>query len=200
MTNSSESQQTPGAQAPNSPSSEETAALVALLARTKLTRRPRGSGADGRQSPGALPGHDRHHDKAEARHDRAESTGDDTRGTRGRHPRHGGPALMRMLAALADSPEPLTVSEIAEHIGVDQPRASRLVQQAVAHEQVAREADPADARRTRVALAAAGREAVERVRASQRAEAAVALGALTSAERSTLIALLGKLADAWPRH
>src|SRR5262245_3291 len=45
--------------------------------------------------------------------------------------RFGGPARLRLLDALAAASGPLTVGEIAEAIGVDQPRASRLVQQSV---------------------------------------------------------------------
>ena len=46
--------------------------------------------------------------------------------------RHGGaPAVLRMLDALAQASEPLSVSGLADAIGVDQPRASRLVQQGV---------------------------------------------------------------------
>ena len=66
--------------------------------------------------------------------------------------RFGGPARMRMLEALAAASAPLSVSDLGAAIGVDQPRASRLVQQGVAHGFVRREADPDDARRTRIAL------------------------------------------------
>ena len=45
--------------------------------------------------------------------------------------RIGGPARMRMLEALAAASAPLSVSALGEAIGVDQPRASRLVQQGV---------------------------------------------------------------------
>ena len=59
---------------------------------------------------------------------------------------------MRLLDALAAASHPLSVSEVGDAIGVDQPRASRLIQQAVELGLVRREADPDDARRTRVAL------------------------------------------------
>lgn len=105
---------------------------------------------------------------------------------------------MRMLGVLAHSPEPLSVSELAEHIGVDQPRASRLVQQAVALGHAEREADPADARRTRVRLTESGEQLVHGVRNQQRDEASTALEALDANERSELLRLIGKLANAWP--
>src|SRR5688572_10146360 len=66
--------------------------------------------------------------------------------------RHGAPALIRMVEALAAASDPLSVSGLAEAIGVDQPRASRLVQQGVDRGWVRREADPDDARRTRIAI------------------------------------------------
>ena len=66
--------------------------------------------------------------------------------------RMGGPARLRMLEALAAASHPLSVSEVGDATGVDQPRASRLIQQAVDLGFVRREADPDDARRTRIAL------------------------------------------------
>ncbi|GAA2826887.1 hypothetical protein GCM10010471_05490 [Leucobacter komagatae] len=90
------------------------------------------------------------------------------------------------------------MSELAEHIGVDQPRASRLVQQAVALGHAERQADPADARRTRVRLTESGEQLVHGVRNRQRDEASTALEALDSNERSELLRLIRKLADAWP--
>ncbi len=120
------------------------------------------------------------------------------RGHPGSGGRLGGPARMRLLEALASAPGPLAVGEIADAVGVDQPRASRLVQQAVEMGLVAREADPEDARRTRVALTDAGREAVRGVRGERRESVAAALESFTDDERRELARLLGKLADGWP--
>lgn len=119
-------------------------------------------------------------------------------GPRGRGSRTGGAALLRLLGTLAHSPEPLSISELAERIGVDQPRASRLVQQAVAHGHAVREADPADARRSRVRITEQGERFVHGVRGRQRDEASTALAALSEGERADLLRLLAKLADAWP--
>lgn len=112
--------------------------------------------------------------------------------------RFGGPARLRMLDALASATEPLSVSEIAETIGVDQPRGSRLVQQSVKLGLVRREADQDDARRTRVALTDEGRALVRGVRGERRATIDAALDGFTKAERDELARLLTKLADAWP--
>jgi len=113
--------------------------------------------------------------------------------------RMGGPARLRMLEVLAAASEPLSVSELGEAVGVDQPRASRLVQQGVEHGLVRREADPDDARRTRIALTDQGRDMVRAFRGERRDTVATALGGFSDAERAELARLLTKLADAWPR-
>ncbi|GAA1702198.1 hypothetical protein GCM10009808_20170 [Microbacterium sediminicola] len=109
-----------------------------------------------------------------------------------------GPAKMRVLDVLASRPEPLTVSELGEAIGVDQPRASRLVQQGVEQGLLRREADPDDARRTRIALTDEGLALVQGFRDQRREAISTALTSFTDSERSDLARLLGKLADAWP--
>lgn len=112
--------------------------------------------------------------------------------------RIGGPARLRLLEALAAASHPLSVGEIADAVGVDQPRASRLVQQAVELGLVRREADPGDARRTRVALTDAGTRLVRGFRGERREAMDAALAAFTDDERAELARLLTKLADSWP--
>lgn len=109
----------------------------------------------------------------------------------------GGPARLRLLSALAAAS--LSVSEAAEAIGVDQPRASRLVQQSVELGLVRREADPDDARRTRLALTDEGARLVRGFRGRRREQLEQALADFTREERADLARLLGKLAAAWPR-
>lgn len=113
--------------------------------------------------------------------------------------RFGGPARLRLLDALIAASGPLSVSEIAEAIGVDQPRASRLVQQAVQMGLVAREPDPDDARRTRVRLTPEGEGLVSGFRGRRRDAVRSALEGFTDAERAEFARLLAKFADAWPR-
>ncbi|MDY0908196.1 MarR family winged helix-turn-helix transcriptional regulator [Microbacterium sp. CFBP9034] len=113
--------------------------------------------------------------------------------------RIGGPARMRLLEALAAASHPLSVGEIADAVGVDQPRASRLVQQAFQLSLVRREADPDDARRTRVALTDAGAALVRGFRGERREAIDTALAAFSDDERADLARLLTKLADSWPR-
>lgn len=112
----------------------------------------------------------------------------------------GGPARFRLLDAIAAASHPLSVSEAAEAIGVDQPRASRLVQQAVEMGLARREPDPDDARRTRVALTDAGAALVRGFRGERRDAVRSALEGFTAAEQAELARLLTKLADAWPRR
>ena len=106
---------------------------------------------------------------------------------------------MRLLEALAAASAPLSVGELAEAIGVDQPRASRLVQQVVDAGLARREADPDDARRTRVALTDDGSKIVRGFRGERRDAVGTALESFTEAERLELARLLQKLADGWPR-
>jgi DNA-binding MarR family transcriptional regulator len=90
------------------------------------------------------------------------------------------------------------VSETADAVGVDQPRASRLVQQAAEMGLVRREADPDDARRTRIALTDEGRAIVGRFRGERGDAVRTALTTFSEAERAELARLLAKLAEAWP--
>lgn len=115
------------------------------------------------------------------------------------HGRFGGPARLRLLDALVSAPDALSVSQIAEAVGVDQPRASRLVQQAVQMGLIAREPDPDDARRTRVRLSAEGERVVSGVRGRRMDAVRSALSSFTDAERAEFARLLGKFADSWPR-
>ncbi|MBV0895890.1 MarR family winged helix-turn-helix transcriptional regulator [Microbacterium sp. NC79] len=104
---------------------------------------------------------------------------------------------MRMLEALAASGEPMSISAIAELVGVDQPRASRLVQQAEMMGFVAREVDPDDARRTRVALTEQGRTVATSMRRDRRDRIGTALEQFTPEERADFARLFTKFASAW---
>ncbi|QNN63969.1 winged helix-turn-helix transcriptional regulator [Leucobacter denitrificans] len=110
----------------------------------------------------------------------------------------GPPAIVRTIEALAKAKEALGVSEIADAVGVDQPRASRLVQQGVARGLFAREADPDDARRTRIALTEQGLRFAHGIRNHQRESLNTALESFTDEERTELARLLTKLANSWP--
>lgn len=111
--------------------------------------------------------------------------------------RNGALAVVRMLDALAAASDPLSVSGLAEAVGVDQPRASRLVQQGVDRGWVRREADPDDARRTRIALTDDGARMIRGMRGERRERLDQALTAFTDDERDELARLLTKLAENW---
>ncbi|WP_235008179.1 MarR family winged helix-turn-helix transcriptional regulator [Microbacterium timonense] len=194
-------------------------AIAAALARLRGRRMPRpwAEGQSGRGRPGP---HGHGHGGPHGRHahfDAQAANGGPADGMPGHAPWHhggpppgfgappwaaaariGGPARMRLLEALAAASHPLSVGEIADAVGVDQPRASRLVQQAVQMDLVRREADPDDARRTRVALTDAGTRLVRGFRGERREAVDAALAAFTDEERAELARLLTKLADSWP--
>lgn len=174
--------------------SDDADAIAAALARLRGRRMPRPPWAEeggGRGGPGWMRGGP-HHGPHGGAHPHAG-------GPPWAPPRLGGPARMRLLETLAQASGPLSVSEIGEAIGVDQPRASRLVQQGVEMGVVRREADPDDARRTRVALTDAGAALVRGFRGDRRDAIDRALSTFTEAERADLARLLTKLADGWPR-
>ncbi|MGF3053174.1 MarR family winged helix-turn-helix transcriptional regulator [Microbacterium sp. YY-03] len=174
------------------PTNEEIDAIAAALAAMRSARGgPRG------MRPG-MPrhSHDDHDDHAGHPHHGHPGVGGGGRGERGgRHA--AGPARMRMLEALAAAGEPMSISAIAELIGVDQPRASRLVQQAELMGFVAREVDPEDARRMRVALTDQGRAVATSMRRDRRDRIGVALEQFTAEERADFARLFTMFATAW---
>ncbi|MFI8827851.1 MarR family winged helix-turn-helix transcriptional regulator [Streptomyces sp. NPDC053431] len=72
------------------------------------------------------------------------------------------PTLFGVLDAVEERDGACSVTDVATALGVDQPRASRLVVRAVEEGWVVRGVDPVDARRTLLGLTAAGREQVDR--------------------------------------
>lgn len=118
------------------------------------------------------------------------------RGPRGAWEFRVGPvARFRLLSTLDAADHPLSVTELAAAIGVDQPRASRLVQAAAEEGLVVREADPDDARRTRIRLTDDGRAAVRSATSNRRRSIETALAGFTDEERAQFAALLARFAD-----
>ncbi|MCP2168075.1 MarR family winged helix-turn-helix transcriptional regulator [Goodfellowiella coeruleoviolacea] len=72
------------------------------------------------------------------------------------------PTLFGVLDVVEDRGEPCAVTDVATALGVDQPRASRLVSRAVDQGLLARRADPADARRSALTLTDSGRAVLTR--------------------------------------
>ncbi|WP_332062544.1 MarR family winged helix-turn-helix transcriptional regulator [Agromyces sp. CCNWLW203] len=104
-----------------------------------------------------------------------------------------------MLDALEGAERPPSVSELADAIGVDQPRASRLVQAAVEAGHVRREADPSDARRSALVLTASGRKLLESARDTRRDAVETALAGFTPEETAEFARLLSRFIADWPR-
>jgi DNA-binding MarR family transcriptional regulator len=91
----------------------------------------------------------------------------------------------------------LSIADIAERIGVDQPRASRLTAELARAGLIDRSRDAADQRRQVITLTAAGRAPLEQAAALRRDRVALALRALSAAERQQLAQLLTRFLAAW---
>ncbi|WP_400997614.1 MarR family winged helix-turn-helix transcriptional regulator [Agromyces sp. GXQ0307] len=104
-------------------------------------------------------------------------------------------ARARLLAMLDAADRPMSVTELAGAVGVDQPRASRLVQAVVEEGLAVREADPDDARRTRIRITDDGRTAVHAATSSRRRAIEAALDGFTPEDRERFADLLGRFAD-----
>ncbi|WP_040780478.1 MarR family winged helix-turn-helix transcriptional regulator [Nocardia pneumoniae] len=107
-------------------------------------------------------------------------------------------AVSRVLDAVADGAAD-TVGALAPALGVDQPRASRLVAQAVSSGLLERVADQRDGRRAVLRLTPAGRDAVATAKAGRRAAMAAAMADWTPTERADFARLLERFVDAMDR-
>jgi len=108
-------------------------------------------------------------------------------------------ARFRYLDALDGVGDGLSISEVAEAIGVDRPRSSRLTKELVDEGLVKRDTAPGDARYTRVRLTMPGKRLVDSIRKTRRRSVADALTEFTAEEARTFAALLDRFVDAWPR-
>jgi DNA-binding MarR family transcriptional regulator len=104
-------------------------------------------------------------------------------------------AVFRVLDAVAGS-DAATVGTLTTALGVDQPRASRLVAQAVSSGHLERVADQQDGRRAVLRLTPAGRAVVAAARDGRRAAMAAAMSDWTDRERTEFARLLGQFVDA----
>jgi DNA-binding MarR family transcriptional regulator len=99
----------------------------------------------------------------------------------------------RVLATLHDSP-PQTVSQLAHEVLSKQPTVTKLVQRMCEQGWLELHADPADQRRTLVAVTAAGRKLVRPLIQKARAHEATLMNCMPPAEQAALKQLLLKLA------
>lgn len=104
-------------------------------------------------------------------------------------------ALFAVLDALEDSGR--TVTELAAAIGVDQPRASRLVQQAVDAGLARRAPHPDDGRRSLVTLTRRGRDVVDAAHRSRQEAVRDALAGFSARDATALARLLERFVDQW---
>ena len=166
------------------------AAVVALR-----HSRPRGPGRAGHEGPPWMrggPSSAAEHDGSGGEHP--------PRMRRGPHDRTlGGAARFRLLGALGEH-DGLSVSEIADLIGVDQPRASRLVNDSAERGLVTRRADERDARRSVVELTGQGRTILSRANESRRTAVTDAVAEFTAEETETFAALLTRFVAGWTQH
>lgn len=111
----------------------------------------------------------------------------------------GGAARFRLLAALRDH-DRMSVSEIADTIGVDQPRASRLVNDSAARGLVTRRADERDARRSVVELTDAGRAVLTSANVTRRTAVTDAVASFSAEETTQFAELFTRFVAGWTRH
>ncbi|MFZ4895471.1 MarR family winged helix-turn-helix transcriptional regulator [Plantibacter sp. Mn2098] len=104
-----------------------------------------------------------------------------------------------MLDAIQSAGAGMGISALAEAIGVDQPRASRLVAEATERGHVRRAADPNDGRRSVVQLTEAGRTVLTEAHRGRRDAVATALSGFTPEEMAQFAALFARFVEAWPR-
>jgi DNA-binding MarR family transcriptional regulator len=96
----------------------------------------------------------------------------------------------------SDSGEQTTVTGLGRHLGIDQPRASKLAGQAVAAGLLRRVADQHDGRRSLLELTSAGRAYLERVHQYRRRQFAAAMSGWTGHDRETFAKLLTRFVAA----
>lgn len=105
-------------------------------------------------------------------------------------------ATQQVLDAVEAAAEPIGVTAVARALGVDQPRASKVVALAVDAGLLRREADQDDGRRSHLALTAAGRARLDAVHAFRRARFDAAMASWTQTERATFADLLTRFVAA----
>lgn len=107
--------------------------------------------------------------------------------------------VLDVIEAAERTGDRASVSSVAAALGVDQPRASKLVAAAVAAGLVRREADQGDGRRALLVATDAGRAVSERVHAFRRAVFATAMSDWSDGDRAAFARLLTRFVEALPR-
>lgn len=107
------------------------------------------------------------------------------------------PVITGVVDVVEEHGEACTVSAVADALGVDQPRASRLVARAVEAGVVAREADQADGRRANLVLTAAGRDHADRVHSLRRTVFGEAMAGWSDRDAAAFARLLGEFVESY---
>lgn len=107
--------------------------------------------------------------------------------------------LLDAIEAAADGGEVMTVNGVADALGVDQPRASRLVAAAVEAGLVRRGADPEDGRRSVLTLTLRGARVLAEGHRTRRAAVEAALAGWPAEDRTTFARLLSAYVAGWER-
>ncbi len=101
---------------------------------------------------------------------------------------------VRALSLLSRADD-VSLAELAEYVGLGAPAASRLVEELVRRELVARQAAPADRRRLALRLLPAGAKALRLAVESARAPLVERLSGLPPAERARVYAAMASLLE-----
>ncbi|NKY85381.1 MarR family winged helix-turn-helix transcriptional regulator [Nocardia veterana] len=109
------------------------------------------------------------------------------------------PTTFDVLDAVEGRADTATVGDIAQALGIDQPRASRLVARAVADGLLYRQADQGDGRRVILRLTSGARAALARAHEARQAVFARTTADWTAAERNEFARLLTKFVEDFDR-
>jgi DNA-binding MarR family transcriptional regulator len=104
-------------------------------------------------------------------------------------------AVFELLDILASAAQPLTVSEAAIHLDVDQPRASKLASMALEAGLLRREADQRDGRRSLLVVTGAGEAVLGQIRDFRIAVIADATSEWSATDRATFARLLTRFVN-----
>lgn len=108
----------------------------------------------------------------------------------------GDQSAFEVLDALEELGNPATVSEVGAALGVDQPRASRLVARAVEQGLLTRQADQQDGRRALLALTELGKSHLAAAHGTRQRAFAQAMSDWAPEEQATFARLLASFTTA----
>ena len=108
--------------------------------------------------------------------------------------------VLDAVEAAGQAGRAMTVNGVADALGVDQPRASRLVARAVDAGLVRRGADPEDGRRSVLSLTTRGHRLLAGVHRARRVAVEAALAGWSPEDRQTFARLLGAFVEGWERQ